>query len=55
MNMETKKEIFERYKDEYFKAKALKRGGRREQTRILDTVCEVTGIHRLGGEEVGRD
>ncbi|MDE2145037.1 MAG: hypothetical protein KGJ01_03715 [Patescibacteria group bacterium] len=44
--METKKEIFERYKDEYFKAKALKRGGRREQTRILDTVCEVTGIHR---------
>ena len=46
MNMETKKEVFERYKGEYFKAKALKKGGRRRQTEILDTVCEVTLIHR---------
>ena len=46
MNMETKKEIFERYKEEYFKAKTLKKDGRREQTRILDIVCGVIRMHR---------
>jgi len=46
MNMETKKQVFERYKDEYFKAKAMKEGGRQEQTRILDIVCGVVRIHR---------
>lgn len=44
--METKNQVFERYKDEYFKAKALKKGGRQKQTRILDIVCGVVHIHR---------
>ncbi len=44
--METKNEVFERYKDEYWKARAKKVGGRPKQGAILDTVCEVTGIHR---------
>ena len=46
MNMETKEEIFKRYKKEYFKAKTLKKGGRKVLTNILDTVCEVTGMWR---------
>ena len=46
MNMETKKQIFERYKKEYFKVKTIKNGGRKMLTKILDTVCEVTGIQR---------
>lgn len=46
MNMGTKNQIFERYKQEYFKAKTEKKGGRKTLTRILDTVCEVTGIKR---------
>lgn len=46
MNMETKQEVFYRYKKEYFKAKALKEGGRKTMTKILDIVCEVTGIWR---------
>lgn len=46
MTMETKNEIFERYKSEYYRAKALKNGGKKKQTEILDTVCEVTGMHR---------
>jgi hypothetical protein len=46
MNMETKQQVFERYKDEYFKAKALKRGGKKELTKILDIVCGVVRIHR---------
>ena len=46
MNMKSKTQVFERYKDEYFQAKALKKGGRQEQTRILDIVCGVVRIHR---------
>ena len=46
MNMETKNQIFKRYQKEYFKAKALKKGGRKIQTKILDTVCGVVSMHR---------
>ena len=46
MNMETKKQIFERYKKEYFKAGARKNGGRKRQGEILDIVCEVAGMVR---------
>lgn len=46
MTMETKNEVFERYKKDYYKAKALKRGGRKKLSEILDTVCEVTHMHR---------
>jgi hypothetical protein len=44
--METKDEVCKRYAGEYFKARGQKKGGREAQTRILDTVCDVTGIHR---------
>ena len=44
--METKQQVFERYKDDYFKAKAMKKGGKKELTRILDIVCGVVRIHR---------
>src|SRR3989344_3790761 len=46
MNMETKNQVFDRYKDDYFKARTLEKGGREKQGEILDTVCEVTRIHR---------
>lgn len=46
MTMETKNEIFEEEKTAYFKAKAKKKGGRKEQAKILDRVCEVTKMHR---------
>jgi len=46
MNMETKREVFTRYKRQYFKAKVLKPGGKKVLTAILNTVCEVTGVHR---------
>ena len=46
MNMETKKQIFKRYKKEYLAAKTIKEGGRKILTRILGTVCEVTGMQR---------
>lgn len=46
MNMETKKQIFERYKDEYYKARTLKKGGRRRCGEILDIVCDVAKITR---------
>lgn len=46
MNMETKNQVFKRYKKEYFKAKSLEQGGRKTLTKILNTVCEVTGIWR---------
>ena len=46
MNMETKNQIFERYKSEYYQAKTEKRGGRKKQTEILNTVCDVSGLHR---------
>lgn len=44
MNMETKNQIFERYKGEYFAAKAKKQ--RKEQTRILDIVLQVIKMDR---------
>jgi hypothetical protein len=44
MNMETKNQIFERYKGEYFTAKAKKQ--RKEQTRILDIVLHVIKMDR---------
>jgi hypothetical protein len=44
MNMETKNKIFERYKGEYFKAKAKKK--RKEQTRILNVVLHVIKMDR---------
>lgn len=46
MNMETKKQVFERYKEEYFKARARKHGGRQRLTEILNIVCAVVRIHR---------
>ena len=44
--MDTKQQIFERYKDEYFKAGAEKKGGRKRQGEILKIVCDVTGMVR---------
>ena len=46
MNMETKQQVFERYKNEYFRAKAMGGGGKNELTRILNIVCGVVRIHR---------
>ena len=46
MKMETKQEIFTKYKDDYFKAKAVEHGGRKAMTNILNTVCDVTGFQR---------
>ena len=44
MNMETKNQIFNRYKKEYWEAKSLK--VRKEMTRILDVVCGVIQMNR---------
>jgi hypothetical protein len=46
MHMETKQDIFNEYKEKYFKARSEKRGGRAVLTQILDIVCEVTKMHR---------
>lgn len=46
MTMETKNEIFERYKAEYYKAKIQKKGGRRRCGEILDIVCDVSKMTR---------
>ena len=46
MKMETKREVFERYKKEYFAARTLKKGGRKKLTNILDTIEQVTGMQR---------
>jgi len=46
MNMETKKQIFERYKDEYYKARIEKKGGRKRCGEILDIVCDVAKMAR---------
>ncbi len=43
--METKREIFARYKDEYIKARNVK-GKRKTLTKIIDTVNSVTGMGR---------
>jgi hypothetical protein len=45
MKMETKKEVFDRYKDEYYKARG-KMGKRKKLTQILDKVCDVTNMLR---------
>ena len=44
--METKKQIFERYKDEYYKARTQKKGGRRRCGEILNIVCDVSKMSR---------
>ena len=46
MTMETKKQIFERYKDEYYKARAMLRLGRKRCGEILNIVCDVAKITR---------
>ncbi|KKU14862.1 MAG: hypothetical protein UX22_C0015G0001 [Candidatus Jorgensenbacteria bacterium GW2011_GWA2_45_9] len=46
MNMETKKQIFERYKNEYYKARVEKRGGRKRRGEILDIVCDISHMAR---------
>ena len=43
--METKREVFERYEKEYYKARITK-GGKKILTKIIDTVKEVTGMGR---------
>ncbi|MEI7513651.1 MAG: hypothetical protein WCJ74_03475 [bacterium] len=43
--METKQEVFNRYKKEYFEARTFK-GGRHILTKIIDTVKSVTGMGR---------
>jgi len=45
MKMETKQEIFDRYKGEYYKAKGFKEG-RERQTEIIDIVKSVTKMGR---------
>ena len=46
MNMDTKQQIFERYKKEYFEAGAEKHGGRKRQGEILNIVCDVAQMVR---------
>ena len=43
--METKQEVFARYRKEYYKAKTF-RGGREIITKIIDVVKSVTNMHR---------
>jgi hypothetical protein len=45
MKMETKKDIFNKYKKEYYEAKATL-GKRKILTKIIDTVRDVTGMGR---------
>ncbi len=45
MKMETKQEIFNRYKKEYYKARTVT-GGKKTLTKIIDTVQGVTGMGR---------
>lgn len=46
MTMETKNEIFERYKNEYYKARIQKSGGRKRCGEILNIVCDVSKMTR---------
>lgn len=46
MNMETKNQIFDRYKGEYYKARIEKKGGRKRCGEILDIVCDVAKMTR---------
>jgi hypothetical protein len=45
MNMETKQEIVERYKQDYYNAR-VEKGGRKKLTEIIDIVRKVTKMHR---------
>lgn len=45
MNMETKQAVFERYREEYFKARKQP-GKRKTLTSIIDTIISVTGLSR---------
>lgn len=45
MNMETKQAVFERYREEYFKARKQPRK-RKTLTSIIDTIISVTGLSR---------
>lgn len=45
MNMDTKQQIFARYKEEYYKAR-INEGERDTLTKIIDTIESVTGMHR---------
>ncbi len=45
MKMEAKQEVFDRYKNEYYKAR-ITEGGRKDLTKIIDTVESVTGMGR---------
>lgn len=45
MKMETKKEIFDKYKEKYYEAKGTL-GKRKVLTKIIDTVRDVTGMGR---------
>lgn len=44
MQMNTKKEIFERYKKEYYKSRKIT-GGKKKLTTIISTIKSVTGMH----------
>ena len=46
MNMETKRQIFERYRDEYYRARIQRKGGRKRRGEILDIVCDVSKMAR---------
>ncbi len=46
MTMETKKEVFERYKKEYFKTHGKQIGGREKRTKIIDMIASITKMHR---------
>lgn len=46
MTMETKQEVFDRYKGEYYEARTMRNGGRKALTKIIDTVLNVTGMGR---------
>ena len=43
--METKREVFGRYANEYYKARITK-SGKKTLTTIIDTVKDVTGMGR---------
>src|SRR3989344_5431679 len=45
MKMETKKEVFARFENDYYKAR-IKKGGKKILTKIIDTVKSVTGMGR---------
>lgn len=46
MKMETKKEVFGKFIEEYYRAKFQEKGGKKSLTKIIDTVKKVTGLQR---------